>query len=89
MNITSINVKMIKDEDPVRAYVSIIIDDAICIRKIRVLEKGGVYFVFMPSMKGKDGRYADVCHPINSAARSKLVTSVLNTYLAQLKAEVI
>ena len=89
MEITSINVKMVKDEDPVKAYCSVIIDNAICIRKIRVLEKGDQHCVFMPSMKGKDGKYADVCHPINQVARQKLVTSILNTYMAQLKAEAI
>jgi stage V sporulation protein G len=89
MEITSINIKVTKNEAPVCAYCSVIIDDAICIRKIRIIEKNEKFYVFMPSMKCKDGKYSDVCHPINQTARNKLVTAILNTYLAQLKAEIV
>jgi stage V sporulation protein G len=89
MNITSINIKIVDSEPPVRAYVSIIIDDAMAIHKIRVVEKGEQFFVCMPSMKTKAGSYSDVCHPINTTSRTKVVTAILNAFLGQLKSKVV
>lgn len=89
MIITSVNLKVVENEPPVVAYCSIVLDDSICIRKIRIISKNEVYHVCMPSIKGKSGEYADVVHPINQHARQKLVTAILNAYLGQLKSEAV
>ena len=89
IDITSISIKVVKNEDPVKAYCSIVIDGCFAVRKIRVVEKNGECHVFMPSMKTKVGNYADVCHPINQQTRQKIVTAILNAYLGQLKSEVV
>jgi len=89
MEITSVNIKVVKGEPPVAAYCSIVIDEAFSVRKIRVISKNDEFVVCMPSMKNKDGKYADVCHPINQACRRKIVTAILNAYRGQLESEVL
>jgi stage V sporulation protein G len=88
LQISSINIKVVKDEPPVMAYVSIVLNDSFAVRKIRIIEKDGQYLVFMPSMKNKENKYSDVCHPINAQCRSKITTAILNSYMGQLKSEV-
>jgi stage V sporulation protein G len=89
MKITSVNLKVVKDEPPVAAYCSIVIDEAFCVRKIRVITKNNEFVVCMPSMKDKLGKYADVCHPINSPCRKQIETAILNAYRGQLESEVV
>jgi len=88
MDITSINIKVVKEEPPVAAYCSIVIDEAFCIRKIRIISKPEGFVVCMPSMKSKDGKYNDVCHPINQECRKKMEVAILNAYRGQLESEV-
>jgi stage V sporulation protein G len=87
MNITSINIKVTKDELPVVAYCSIVIDGGFAVRKIRIINKNEEYVVCMPSMKNKLGQYTDVCHPINQDCRNKIVTAILNAYRGQIESE--
>ena len=89
MEITSINIKIVKGEMPVRAYCSIVFDDALVLRKIRIIEKGDVFLVSMPSMKGKDGSYSDVCHPTNQQMRKKIDGAVLRQFDAILRSELV
>jgi stage V sporulation protein G len=89
MEVTSINIKVVANEPPVMAYCSVVLGNAICIRKIRIISKNDQFFVCMPSIKSKSGEYSDVVHPINSHAREKLVTAILNSYLGQLKSEAV
>jgi len=89
MNITSVNIKIVDREDPVCAYCSINFDDCFTVRKIRIIKKNDQFQVAMPSMKGKDGKYQDVCHPTNQHFRAKLQEIVLRNYHALLKGEAI
>lgn len=87
--VTSVNIKVVKNEPPVQAYCSIVIDDAFSVRKIRIITKNNEFIVCMPSMKNSQGQYTDVCHPINSQARQKIVTAILNAYRGQLESEIV
>jgi len=89
MQITSVNIKVVQDEDPVMAYCSMVIDDSFSVRKIRIISKNGEFLVCMPSMKDKLGKYADICHPINQHARKQIEAAVLNAYKGQLQSEVV
>jgi len=89
MEITSVNIKVVKSEPPVAAYCSIVLDEAFCIRKIRVISKPEGFVVCMPSMKNRDGKYTDICHPINQEFRKKVVVAILNAYRGQLESEVL
>ena len=88
MKITSINIKISKNELPVVAYCSVVFDEEFAIRKIRIIAKGEEFMVCMPSIRGKDQKYSDVCHPINQPCRTKIETAILNAYRGQLESEI-
>ena len=43
-------------------------------------------FIAMPSKKTADGEYRDIAHPINSATRELLQTTILSAYKEALAA---
>ena len=89
ITVSSVNIKVVENEKPVCAYVSIVLSDDFAVRKIRIIERNGEYLVCMPSMKNKSGEYTDICHPINQHARKQIETAVLNAYKGQLQSEVV
>ena len=93
MKITSVNIRIAEDT-PVLAYCTVVLDGALAIHSIRIIycgtsEKGDEFKVCMPSMKGRNGKFYDICHPINPETRKKLETAILHAYLGQRKSEVI
>lgn len=79
MKITNIKVWPV-NEEKLKAYVSIVIDDSIMVRDIKIikLEKG--LLVAMPNKRLKDGTFMDITHPINAEARTILEKAVLKAY---------
>ena len=88
IEVTSINIKAVTGEPPVCAYCSIVLNESFCVRKIRIISHNDQFAVFMPSMKNKDGKYSDICHPINQEVRNKIVKAILHAYIGQLKSTV-
>lgn len=81
MNITDVRIRLIKREDSkFKAVASIIIDDSFVIHDIKVIEGQDGNFIAMPSRKTPDGEYRDIAHPINSEAREKIKTLILEAY---------
>ena len=65
----------------VKAYGSIVIDEAFVVRGIRVLEdKNGRVFVGFPSRLRSDGNYEDIAFPTTKEAYSNITDSVLKKY---------
>ena len=80
MQVTEVRVFPV-DEDKLRAYVTITIDDCFVIRDLKVIRgKTGSYFVSMPSKKRKDGRYTDIAHPINAETRRMIEDKIIAEY---------
>lgn len=71
-------------ENPVKAFASVVIDDAVVIHDIAVIETEKGRHISMPRSlwKNKDGeeRQKDICHPISSSARKELEEAVLQAY---------
>jgi len=85
MQITSINIKLALDEEPVKAYCSVVFDNCFIVRKIRIIERKDKFQIFMPSMKTKNNNYADVCHPINHQFRKKIEKAILEHYSSMIE----
>ena len=68
MQITSVNVKKY-DKEKMKGIASVLIDDCIVIRGIRIIEGEKGLFIAFPSRKNNEGLYVDVVHPINSETR--------------------
>lgn len=84
MRITDIKVRKFFDEGPMKAVVSVTLEDCLAIHDIKVIYARDRYFIVMPSRKNPDGTYRDIVHPINSDFRTALEEAVIDAYHVQL-----
>ena len=84
MEITDITIrKIVNNETPMKAIVSVTLDDQLALHDIKVIYARDKYFVVMPSRKKRDGSYRDVAHPITSSFRAELEDKVISAYHAK------
>ena len=79
MEITEVRVNL-QDEEVLKAFVSITLDDEFVIRGLKVIQGQDGRFVAMPARKKKDGTFQDIAHPINRESREYLEGMVLTAY---------
>lgn len=84
MKITDVKV-FIVNEDRLKAYVSITIDDVFVVRDLKIIQGHSGLFVAMPSKKRKDGQFRDIAHPLNQDTRSEIEDAVFSAYESELK----
>lgn len=85
MEITEIKVFPVQ-EDKLKAYVTIILDNCFIVRDLKVINGNTGLFVAMPSKKKKDGTYKDIAHPLNKETRTQMESEILKAYLAEIEA---
>jgi len=83
MEITEVRLTL-REEDRLKAFVSITFDDAFVIRGLKVIDGNNGLFVAMPSRRRKDGEFRDIAHPINNETRTMIEDAVLAEYRRQL-----
>ena len=64
----------------VKAIASANLDDCFAVKNIRVIEGKNGLFVSMPSYKGADGEYHDLCFPTTSEMRKQFNNAVEEAY---------
>jgi len=79
MEITEVRVFPVDDEK-LKAFVSIILDDCFVISDIKIIHGPKGLFVSMPSKKRKDGTFRDIAHPLNSDTRRRMEEQILTRY---------
>ena len=79
MEITDVRVFPV-DEEKLKAFVSIIIDDCFVISDIKIISGTTGLFISMPSKKRKNGTFRDIAHPLNSETRKRIEEKVLARY---------
>lgn len=84
MEITEVKVFPV-NEERLKAYVTIIFDNAFVVRDLKIINGNTGLFVAMPSKKRKDGTFRDIAHPLNSDMRNDLEKRVLKEYELELK----
>lgn len=84
MKITEISVVPV-DENKLKAYVNITIDDCFMVRGLKVIRGRDGLFVAMPNKQGKNGSFRDVAHPLNAETRKMIENKVLDKYDASLQ----
>ena len=82
MEITEVRIFPV-DDDKLKAFVSIILDDCFVISDIKIIHGPKGLFVSMPSKKRKDGTFKDIAHPLNNQMRQYLEEKVLSVYRQQ------
>ena len=81
MKITSIDIRKVESEDNnVKAFVNIVVDDALAVKNLRIIEGTKGLFVAMPSTKNKEGKYRDMVHPINQEVRTMMEEQIIKAY---------
>ena len=80
MKSTNVKLRKLFDEGPMRAVVSVTLDDQMALHDIKVIYAAEKYFIVMPSRKNPDGTYRDIVHPINADFRNHLESAVLRAY---------
>ncbi|MGH9441256.1 MAG: septation regulator SpoVG [Thermoanaerobaculia bacterium] len=79
MNITEVKVHPV-DQEKLRAYVSIVLDDCFLVSDIKVIAGPSGLFVSMPSKRKKTGEFKDVAHPLNRETRQWMEERILGEY---------
>ena len=81
MQITDVKVrKLFFDEGPMKAIVSISLDNQLAVHDIKVIYAREKFFIVMPSRKNPDGTYRDYVHPLNADFRAALEDAILSAY---------
>jgi stage V sporulation protein G len=84
MKITEVKVFAV-NEDRLKAYVSITIDNAFVVRDLKIIQGPSGLFVAMPSKKRKDGQFRDIAHPLNQDTRAMIEDAVFEAFENELK----
>src|SRR5207245_1417587 len=79
MEITEVRVFPV-DEEKLKAFVSIIIDDCFVVSDLKIINGNNGLFISMPSKKRKNGTFRDIAHPLNNETRKKIEDKVLARY---------
>jgi stage V sporulation protein G len=81
--ITEVRVSL-RNDDKLKAFVSITLGDAFVIRGLKIIKGNSGLFVAMPSRKRPDGQHQDLAHPINDVTRRYLTETVMAEYQKEL-----
>ncbi len=85
MRITDVTIYLV-NEDKLKAFVTITLDDCFVVRDIKIIQGHHGLFVAMPSRKRKDGKFQDIAHPLTPAMRNSMEKVILDRYeIAQQK----
>jgi len=85
MKITEVKIFPI-NEERLKAYVSITIDDSFVVRDLKIIQGPNGLFVAMPSKKRKDGQFRDVAHPLNQDTRDEIEDLIFDAFEKEVKA---
>ena len=80
MKITDVRIRKVAKEGKMKAVVSITIDGEFVVHDIKVIEGEKGMFIAMPSKRTSDGEYRDIAHPISSATRDCIQTTIHEKY---------
>jgi stage V sporulation protein G len=79
MEVTQVRIFPV-EEEKLKAFVSIIIDDCFVVSDIKIIQGNNGLFISMPSKKRKNGTFRDIAHPLNSDTRRSIEERVITKY---------
>jgi stage V sporulation protein G len=79
MEITQVKVFPV-DEERLKAYVSIVLDDCFLVSDLKVIHGPKGLFISMPSKRKKNGEFKDIAHPLNRETREQMERRILAEY---------
>lgn len=85
MKITEVKIYPV-NEDRLKAYVSITLEDCFVIRDLKIIQGPNGLFVAMPSKKRKDGQFRDIAHPLNQETRKEIEDKIFESFEREIRA---
>jgi stage V sporulation protein G len=79
MHITEVRVFPV-DEEKLKAFASIVIDDAFVVSDIKIIHGKNGRFLSMPSTKRRNGTFRDIAHPLNQETRLMIEEMIFQRY---------
>lgn len=79
MEITQVRVFPVQ-EDKLKAFVSIILDNCFVVSDIKIIEGTSGLFVSMPSKRRKNGTFRDIAHPLDQETRRRFEEQIIAKY---------
>jgi stage V sporulation protein G len=79
MKVTEVKIFPV-NEERLKAYVSITLDECFVIRDLKIIRGNEGLFVAMPSKKRKDGQFKDIAHPLNQETRNQMEQAIFDAY---------
>ena len=84
LSVTGVTIRpFTSGDDKLKAFASIVLDNAFIVKDLKIIEGTTGRFVAMPSRRGKDGVFRDVAHPLNQETREVIEHAVLDAYEKQ------
>ena len=80
MNITDVRIRLVNNDEKLKAVASITIDNEFVVHDLKVIDGKDGYFLSMPRRKVHDGEYKDIVHPIKTEVRVELTKLILDAY---------
>lgn len=80
VKITDIRVRLVNNNEKLKAVASVTIDDELVVHDIKVINGKDGYFLSMPSRKTPEGEFKDIVHPIKTEVRESLKEQIMAEY---------
>ena len=80
MEITKVEIRLMRNEGNLKAFCSIVFDDVFIVHSVKVIQGKENLFVAMPSREIKNGEFRDTAHPIDNSFRLRMEEVVLSKY---------
>ena len=80
IEVTEVRVKKIDTTMRAKALATIVLNDSILIRDIRIIEGEKGIRIGFPAKKDANGQFIDYAHPINQETREKIQKAILTEY---------
>ena len=74
-----------KDKGKLLAFASVSLGGVFAVNNVRIYDSDKGPFVAMPSQKGQDGKYYDICCPTTKEMREALNSAVLGAYQKEME----
>lgn len=83
--VTEVRIQLTR-EPPILAFVSVTLWNTFVVHDLRILQRhDGSQVVLMPRLKGLDGNWTTVAHPINEETRALIEESVMRAFELELQ----
>jgi len=80
MQITDVRIRLIHDDNKLKAIASVTFDDEFVVHDIKIINGQNGQFIAMPSRKIGENEYRDVAHPLTIETRISIKTAVFAKY---------